>query len=80
MFNAVGTGVLSPKALGWSDREARTWRMTADVAELEAGRGSEWKINEGMAAVVSVISLGGERSVPGKKGVALKHCVKTLTG
>ena len=79
MFNAVGTGVLFPKALGWSDREARTWRMTADVAELEAGRGSEWKINEGMAAVVSVISLGGARSVPGKKGVALKHCVKTLT-
>ena len=79
MFNAVGTEVLSPKALGWSDREARTRRMTADVVELEAGRGSEWKINERMAAGVSVISLGSARSVPGKKGVAWKQCVKTLT-
>ena len=35
MFNGVGTGVLSPKALGWSDREARTRRMKADVVELE---------------------------------------------
>ena len=77
--SAVGTGVLSPKVLGWSDREARTWRMTADVVELEAGRRSEWKINEGMAVGVSVISLGGERPVPRKKGVAWKHCVKTLT-
>lgn len=77
--SSVGTGVLSPKALGWSDREARTWRMTADVLELEAGRRSEWKINKGMAAGVSLISLGGARPVPRKKGVAWKHCVKTLT-
>ena len=79
MFNAVGTGILSPKALFWSDREARTWQMTADVVELEARRGSEWKIKEGMQAGVSVILLGGPRSVPSKKGVAWKHCVKTLT-
>ena len=79
MFNAVGTGILSPKALFWSDREARTWQMTADVVELEAGRGSEWKIHEGMQAGVSVILLGGPRSVPSKKGAAWKHCVKTLT-
>ena len=53
--------------------------MTDDVVELEARRGSEWKINEGMQAGVSVILLGGRRSVPSKKGVAGKHCVKTLT-
>lgn len=53
--------------------------MTADVVELETGRGSEWKINEGMQAGVSVILLGGPMSVPRKKGVAWKHCVKTLT-
>ena len=44
--------------------------MTADAAELEAGRESEWKNNEGMQAGVSVILLGGRRSVPSKKGVA----------
>ena len=53
--------------------------MTAYAVELEAGQGSESKINEGMQAGVSVILLGGRRSVPSKKGVALKHCVKTLT-